>query len=301
MSDTSFGVLPWAQNSSSQRWVNFTLGGYPKGLPRFKAARSTLPAMSERCLRAFQALFLLTAGFLAFLTVSDHAISWTSRDPDGIRLAFWLSDLLGIGLPCLLIVALSREARGNLGFRLPPAGHLLLGLLLAAGLWTPLWAADSLRARFFEDSGKEALFRALLTPGSGGHAMVFLTLAVAPAFFEELAFRGLLQPALTTAWGAGPGILSTAFLFALFHMSPAQTVVQFILGTAIGWMRYRTKSLWPCVLGHALHNGIAVEAMLRSPGLFGDRPAMPPLPWVAGGLALAALSAWALRQRTAGR
>ena len=50
-----------------------------------------------------------------------------------------------------------------------------------------------------------------------------------PAFFEELAFRGVIVKSLS---GTGKvfAILFGGFVFALFHMSPVQTLYQFACG-----------------------------------------------------------------------
>lgn len=248
---------------------------------------------------AVPALFLTAGTFLVFRHLGGLIPSWTGPTPDGLRLAFVLSQALGLGGPCLLAALLWRQAPW--GLLPPPPAALLQALVLVLGLWVPLWALDSLRAQVVGDPGKEAVIRILLTPGIGGTAMLLVVFGAVPALFEEGLFRGLLQPALTASWGAAPAILVSSALFAAFHMSPAQTAVQLVLGLALGWMRHRTGSLWPCVLGHALHNGLAVALMLKFPGAFGEEPSMPPLGAVAGGLALAVLSARALRRGTAGR
>ena len=239
--------------------------------------------------------------FKFFLAVSALAHSWAGPGPDGRHLAFWISDGLGIGIPCLVILAFRRESRRDLGLSPPPWSLLLLCITLGAGLWVPLWALDSLRGRYLTDPLQVEAIARLLDLGWGGRTVVLLTVALAPAVFEELAFRGLLQPVLTAAWGTTLGILSTGLLFALFHMSPAQSVAQFALGCVLGWMRWRTGSLWPSVFCHARNNAITIVAIFRDPGFLGEPPAIPPLPWVAGGLALAALCAWALKRRTGAR
>ena len=218
--------------------------------------------------------------------------------PDRTRVVLWIVQLVGLGLPCAAAIRVLRPSPGDLGLPPPAAPVLLLSVLFVAGLWVPLWATDSLRARILTDEDRETLFQDLTTPGIGGVAAVAAVIAVLPALTEELAFRGILQPLLTSAWGPLPGIGMTALLFAAFHGSPAQLVVPFLLGLALGWLRWRTGSLWPGVLGHALHNGVTLWAMLSHPDWLGAQPSFPPLPWIAGGAALAAAAAWTLRRRT---
>ena len=59
--------------------------------------------------------------------------------------------------------------------------------------------------------------------------LVIIFVCVLPSFFEEVAFRGVILKGLT---GGGKvfAILVSGAIFSLFHMSPLQTVYQFIVG-----------------------------------------------------------------------
>ena len=45
-------------------------------------------------------------------------------------------------------------------------------------------------------------------------------------------------------------------MFALFHLNPWQFPATFLLGLILGWIRYRTGSIFACIAGHAIHNGL---------------------------------------------
>ena len=47
-----------------------------------------------------------------------------------------------------------------------------------------------------------------------------------------------------------PGDRIVAYLFEVPH--------RFAMGLMLGWLRHRTGSLAPCVLAHALHNGVVM-------------------------------------------
>jgi sodium transport system permease protein len=88
-----------------------------------------------------------------------------------------------------------------------------------------------------------------------------LVLAVLPAAVEELFFRGYLLSALLGGMKPKAAILTSAALFALFHVIPANMlaverfVPSLLLGLVLGWVCYRTGSVWPGIILHALHNG----------------------------------------------
>jgi hypothetical protein len=60
-------------------------------------------------------------------------------------------------------------------------------------------------------------------------------------------------------------------LFAIFHLNPWQAIGAFILGSVFGWWYVRTRSLLPCLLGHATFNAIPVVLF----GILGIEPPDP--------------------------
>lgn len=75
-------------------------------------------------------------------------------------------------------------------------------------------------------------------------------IGVLPGCIEELAFRGLLQPAFAQRLRPWLAILVTTILFALLHVDPAAMAVAFVLGLWLGWIAWRTGSI---LLGIATH------------------------------------------------
>jgi ABC-2 type transport system permease protein/sodium transport system permease protein len=99
-------------------------------------------------------------------------------------------------------------------------------------------------------------------------AVVLLAMAITPAICEELFFRGYLQNALQTklpAWGA---ILISAALFGIFHLSVGglavleRVISSAMLGVVLGWVCWRSGSVWPGIALHLTHNGLLM-AMAR--------------------------------------
>ena len=121
----------------------------------------------------------------------------------------------------------------------------------AATLWMRLLEAHTSGFETFEDE----LLRLENLFGQGGLVLVF---AVAPAIFEELAFRGLLQGRLCALMGRGLGIVATAALFAAAHGISAGTPLHVTIGLYLGVLRLRSGSLLPCMLVHGLYNGTLV-------------------------------------------
>lgn len=88
--------------------------------------------------------------------------------------------------------------------------------------------------------------------------MSILLLVIVAPVTEELLFRGVILRGLAMRVGSGVAVLVSALLFALVHLNPWQFLTAFPLGLLLGWWYLRTGSLTPCILGHALLNGLFV-------------------------------------------
>ena len=88
----------------------------------------------------------------------------------------------------------------------------------------------------------------------------FLVTALMAPFFEEWLCRGMILRGLLAGGKMKPvwAIVISALFFALIHMNPWQALNAFILGLLMGWIYYRTGSLWLTMLIHFVNNGTAV-------------------------------------------
>ena len=84
-----------------------------------------------------------------------------------------------------------------------------------------------------------------------------VTLTFAPAFGEEIFFRGFLMHGLDASGPRTLAILGSSLLFSLTHLDPVQMAVTFPVGMFIGWAVLRTGSLWTGIVAHALNNALA--------------------------------------------
>ena len=119
------------------------------------------------------------------------------------------------------------------------------------------------------------VYSAIFSDEGWGWPWAVLSIAVVPAIFEELAFRGLIQPRLAVQFGPRSAIVATAVMFAIIHLSMFSFVFLALLGGWLCWLRAWSGSVYPGVLAHFLHNAtvLALEyaeftpfAALRSPG-----------------------------------
>jgi sodium transport system permease protein len=133
---------------------------------------------------------------------------------------------------------------------------------------------------------------------------IWISMAIMIAIAEEWFFRGFVLQGMfgrsKNARAAWISILISAILFGLFHtVAPNLLAIERFLPTAalgilIGWIAWKTGSLVPGMIVHAIHNGLLFtmpryEDLLRQWGLGIENQKHLPLTWIAGGLACLAI------------
>ncbi len=86
--------------------------------------------------------------------------------------------------------------------------------------------------------------------------LLFVTTTIIAPLFEETIFRGVLLPTLSRDFGIIAGIIVSAFIFALAHLSLGEMPPLFVLGIGLGITRIASGSLLSSVIMHSLWNGL---------------------------------------------
>jgi hypothetical protein len=133
-----------------------------------------------------------------------------------------------------------------------------LGNMLQSVLPPPAWFAA-----IMEDllGGKKSLWGSIL-----------LASIVAPVT-EEPMFRGLILRGFLQRYSVSKAIVVSALLFALFHLNPWQFAAGAATGLLFAWCFVKTRSLVPCLFGHAVNNSLGWVFMalhLEVPGYTGE-------------------------------
>ncbi len=87
--------------------------------------------------------------------------------------------------------------------------------------------------------------------------IVFIAIAICPAIFEELQFRGFIY-GMTKKGGYFISSLFSALLFGLLHMNINQIGYTFFLGILLSFLVEATGSLWIPIIIHFIFNTIAI-------------------------------------------
>jgi membrane protease YdiL (CAAX protease family) len=123
--------------------------------------------------------------------------------------------------------------------------------------------------------------------------LVLVAVGLAPAFGEELLFRGLFFRWLAVRLPGPAAVLGSAAVFGLAHLDLVQGPAAFLLGAYLAALVWRGGSLLPAILCHAANNTIAVlgvQGLVPGLGAPGD-------PFLAAGALAAATALLALALR----
>lgn len=82
----------------------------------------------------------------------------------------------------------------------------------------------------------------------------YLTVAIAAPILEELIFRGVILKGFLKKFNPQKAIIYSSLLFGIAHLNPWQFLAAFIAGMAIGWIYYKTRSIWPAIFIHFVNN-----------------------------------------------
>jgi hypothetical protein len=236
----------------------------PEAMPPRTGGRPEDPKRGElTASKAFVGLLAALVGGLAMvLLVMIGFSAFGVHDFDGNHAfefaAAFASDFALVGAAYFLTAEGGGPVAWRLGFRrfAPSAfGWVFLAFvayLVLAALYTVLFnpPQDDLPDRLGAD---ESTVLAVVTG-------VFV-IGIAPVV-EETFFRGFLFQALRNSWGVWLAVPASAAIFSAIHLTPSKFVQLAILGMALAFVFHKTRSLWPCILLHALNNTLAFIALV---------------------------------------
>lgn len=202
--------------------------------------------------------------FALVLILGFYSSLWMASRPSLGSL--FIVQAIGVWLPTLLLVRWSQLEPGRaLAFSLPSSRVILPTVMIALTLWV---GVTDLTMKWFpppEDFVKQMEKVFLLRESSTPIWMYVLVLAVVPAIGEELAFRGVIMRGFMR-YGAWPAIIISAVFFGVAHGSMYRFLPTFLMGLALGWVVWRTRSLVAGMIIHGCHNALAL-VVAKSSGL----------------------------------
>lgn len=245
-----------------------------------------IPSIPEMLL-----VLLFTGGFLFAVTVVFFVVSVYVQMDTEIML---LESLIII--PAFLYVkfrgySISRVFRFNSITRQQLTASVVIGISLVVMInsfegWMetipkPEWYSG-LKSQF--ESG---LVESLSVDGIYSFVILFLSVVVFAAVFEEMLFRGFIQQSFENRISPAMAIALTAVMFSILH--PFGFLPILLLAVVLGFLSMASNSVFPAIVIHALNNGISLFALNRSDGITEDPAQGIGVPFYIAALALVAL------------
>ena len=254
--------------------------------------------------------FWQALGILALLILLELVLSFAAAG-FGLRLSLgdprsYVLSVLATGIVLSFILAHKKLGyRGLFGpgrqsFQDAIEPILIPLLLVCAGVFLLSWEASNLAAYVIPVS--DWLVESMARMMQGGLPSVVTICVLAPVA-EEMLFRGVFLRSFLHRHWPWTAILLSSLLFGLVHFDPGHMILATLLGIALGWLYYVTRSLWPSVIAHAFQNaGVMLYLTLAPESVITAEPGpIPVLPVPV--LLAAAVSLWygARRISAAGR
>ncbi len=226
------------------------------------------------CLALLLPAYFLVTGFLTQVTL-----------PLGLHfLVLGLANVILVGgLPIAAAKWTNVSIGSGLQLRWPRWPAWLAAILFGASMWPFLYAlafAMQSAVWFSDDDAAKALLQEMIEKWRElPFIAILLVIAVAPAVCEELLFRGYVLNALRPH-GRAIAIFGSAVLFGLLHtlmfemVALERLVATTTLGIILGWLCWRTGSVFPGMVAHGLHNSCMTAVAYYEPRL-------RELPWLA--------------------
>jgi membrane protease YdiL (CAAX protease family) len=207
-----------------------------------------------------QAIWLLVLVFFLSIVIgiSLAILDVTMDFPLGEHpAAIAVGNLVAIGLILMWGLKRTKASFGKVFSLVPIRMSLLLPMSLTIiGVGILLSEVDNALRTVLPMPAGLADFLMKLAGGRTSFWGSFVALVVVAPLTEELLFRGLILRGFLSRYTVRKSILVSAILFGAFHLNPWQFLGAVISGVLFGWWFVRTRSLLPCLFGHALNNAV---------------------------------------------
>jgi membrane protease YdiL (CAAX protease family) len=190
---------------------------------------------------------------------SFSELQTTSTEPPPGLMA-WMIGCSLIGSASAAGFAWLRAGSEGIGLRSLSLIWVAKSALISVPLFCFFWAVEAILewANVVPQPQTISIAVSQMEAGLGLFGVMLIIIIGAP-LFEEIVFRGFIQPAMVRSLGLTPGIALTAGIFAIIHGPNLHAVGPvFVLGLVLGWLRHRTGTVTAPMILHVVNNAGAM-------------------------------------------
>ncbi len=284
LSTATYGLLAmmWAARSFGSDAILYqTHGSFGEMFARPLKTRALVPLpVVMFCLVVLFPLNFVLIGILGRMP---------SDDATQLAVRFSLMGVFTVGsfllFPLLVAIHQRTVIRSGFGLNFSRPVFWLAAVLLGISLWPIVMACISgwhdVYGWFAGAETRDAWHEQLVTETAAQVArvrqvspiVIAICLAIIPAICEEWFFRGLLMRSLLRSRHAWAAILISAFVFGLFHVLSNSVIAidrllpTTLVGLMLGYLAYKSDSIFPGIVLHAIHNAAVVFLAYYQPTL----------------------------------
>lgn len=216
-------------------------------------------------------LFAVFVGVSAVVISGILSLPWILDEASGnadvaLGVAFPVA-LIGLSLLVSKIIAHKKGVSyaDILGWRKPKKNIFKLVLLALVIYIVTLLVALTVLQLLSPDLAQQEQDVALTVSSLGGIKLfiMFISVAVLTPIAEETFFRGILLWLYSKRLKIPAAILTTAVLFGLAHGQLNVGIDTFLFGLMLGYLAWKTESIYPTIALHMLKNTIALGVILN--------------------------------------
>jgi len=159
--------------------------------------------------------------------------------------------LFSIGIPLGVVFNIRKNATGIEHFNFKPFAPIIVPLVVIATIAIALGVSIPIISLI---PIPEFVKQAFLLMSDDRGVFTFTTLVIAAPILEELIFRGIILEGFLKIYSPTRSIILSSILFGLVHLNPWQFLSALVIGIFMGWIYYRTNSLWLTIIIHATLN-----------------------------------------------
>jgi membrane protease YdiL (CAAX protease family) len=165
----------------------------------------------------------------------------------GKSLSGLLSYLLAMGISLWLVFNIRRKKTGIESFNFKPFDLIIAPLVVIGSIGIAVGVSIPIVSLIPVPQFVKELF---LSMYDDGKIYSFITMVIAAPILEELIFRGIILDGFLKIYSPVKSIVLSSTLFGLAHLNPWQFLSGLFVGLFMGWIYYRTQSLWLTILSH---------------------------------------------------
>ena len=168
-------------------------------------------------------------------------------------------------IPLSIVLYWKIDCVSTFSLRLPQLRFLASGILIGVSAWIAAYEVNMLQQSIF--GIPQSLFESMEPIATAIIALplpaALALIALVPALCEEFLFRGFLLSSLSAPRRKWTAIAASAAIFGFFHVVFVRFAVTAGLGALLAYLVWQSRSIWPAILAHFLHNAIGVLSITR--------------------------------------